>query len=96
MNKTTIINLHTGSEYDVYIGRGSAFGNLYIIGVDGNREECVEKYKSWFKEKLRSTRFKTAVLKLKGKRLGCYCSPKSCHGDVIIEWLEEQSSRKKG
>jgi hypothetical protein len=29
--------------------------------------------------------FKHRVLALKGKRLGCFCKPKACHGDVIAE-----------
>lgn len=32
--------------------------------------------------------FRAAVLALKGKRLGCFCKPGPCHGDVIVEWLE--------
>jgi len=27
--------------------------------------------------------------KLRGKILGCWCKPKACHGDVIIELLDE-------
>lgn len=26
---------------------------------------------------------------LKNKTLGCYCKPKSCHGDVLIEFIEK-------
>lgn len=26
---------------------------------------------------------------LRGKVLGCWCSPLPCHGDVLIEFLEE-------
>lgn len=25
---------------------------------------------------------------LDGKRLGCFCKPKSCHGDVIVSAVE--------
>jgi hypothetical protein len=27
---------------------------------------------------------------LKGKRLGCFCKPLACHGDVIKEYIEGQ------
>ena len=30
---------------DVYIGRGSKWGNPYVIGKDGNRDEVIEKYR---------------------------------------------------
>ena len=26
---------------------------------------------------------------LKDKRLGCFCKPKSCHGDILIELIEK-------
>jgi len=77
---------------DVYIGRGSKFGNPYIIGKDGTREEVIEKYRDWFNKKIKKPRFRKEVLKLRGKKLGCYCAPKACHGDVIIEWLNELSN----
>jgi hypothetical protein len=36
--------------------------------------------------------FFTRVLDLYGKRLGCFCKPKPCHGDVIVEWLENNTA----
>lgn len=30
-------------KYDVYIGRPSEWGNSYIIGKDGTRQEVIEK-----------------------------------------------------
>ena len=75
--------------YDVYIGRPSIFGNPLKIGVDGNREEVVRKYKDYFYGRLENDEeFKTKVLGLKGKTLGCYCKPLPCHGDVIVEYQE--------
>ena len=26
---------------------------------------------------------------VKGKRLGCWCKPNKCHGDIIIKLLNE-------
>jgi hypothetical protein len=34
--------------------------------------------------------YKQRILDLKGKYLGCFCKPLACHGDVIVEWLEQQ------
>ena len=31
--------------------------------------------------------FKARILELKGKTLGCFCKPNSCHGDIIAEYL---------
>jgi len=34
-------------QYDCYIGRPSKWGNSFVIGKDGTREEVVEKYRQW-------------------------------------------------
>jgi|GEM_PF-1627955 len=83
---TKVVNLGRGDKYDVYIGRGSVFGNPYAIGFSGDREEVIRKFKYDFeREFLRFTR--VDVLKLKGKTLGCHCKPAACHGDVIAKYL---------
>jgi hypothetical protein len=88
MNRTVVVNKRA-ERFDEYIGRGSRFGNPYRIGVDGSRDEVIEKYRGWFYEQLISDRdFRHAAWALKGKRLGCFCKPLACHGDVIVEWLE--------
>ncbi len=45
---TTVVNLRK-ELYDVYIGRPSEFGNPFRIGVDGDRDEVIEKFKEWIK-----------------------------------------------
>ena len=87
---TTIVNKHHKLPYDVYIGRGSPFGNPYVIGVDGTREEVISKYIEYFNARVEQEEdFKKSVLALKGKRLAYFCHPKACHGDVIIKYLED-------
>ena len=55
------------------------------------RTECISAFKEDFHEAIRSNvGFKRHVLTLQGKRLGCYCTPQDCHGDVIKEYLESQ------
>ena len=73
----------TSSENSVYCGRPSKFGNPFIIGVDGNRKEVIQKHKDWF---LSNDSLKADARKeLKGKNLICWCAPKSCHCDIILE-----------
>lgn len=82
--------VHCRSKYDVYIGRGSIFGNPYVLGRDGNREEIISLYKTYFYDRIQKDRkFKEAVEWLRGKdiRLGCHCAPLKCHGDIIVEYL---------
>ena len=83
---TKVVNIDKGDKYDVYIGRGTLWGNPYAIGFSGDREEVIRKFKYDFERGfLRFTR--EDVLKLKGKTLGCHCKPAACHGDVIAEYL---------
>ena len=67
-------------RYDVYIGRPSKWGNPFVIGQDGDRQEVVAKYEEWIKTQ---PHLLACLHELKGKTLGCYCSPLACHGDVL-------------
>ncbi len=93
MPKTTVVNINK-SKYDVYIGRGGHgksgyFGNPYHIGKDGNRDEVVAEYKKYFLDRMNNdVEFALLIQGLRGKKLGCFCSPKLCHGDIIVEYLE--------
>ena len=86
MSKTRVVNLyHEG--YDVYIGRGSKWGNPFIVGVHGNRGDVIKKYRQWIGE---NPSLLNCIRRgeLDGKVLGCYCKPKPCHGDVLVELNE--------
>lgn len=83
-NETKVVN-RRNSSYDVYIGRGSKWGNPFSIGKDGDREEVIEKYREWI---MTQPKLLNSLHELKNKKLGCYCYPKHCHGDVLIELLE--------
>ncbi len=67
-------------KYDVYIGRGSKWGNPFIIGRDGTRDEVIEKYHQWV---IKQSNLMNSLHELKDKILGCWCSPKACHGDIL-------------
>jgi len=89
VEQTKVVNIRK-NKYEIRIDRKSIFGNPFILGVDGNRDEVIEKYKKYFYEKIkRDSDFKNKVLNLKGKILGCWCKPKECHGDIIVKYLEE-------
>ena len=85
--RTMVVNINFDMQFEVYIGRGSVFGNKYRITATCTREQVVKKYEVWFYKRLRNPKFKRAVLKLQGKRLGCFCWPKLCHGSIIVEYL---------
>jgi hypothetical protein len=71
------------APFDVYIGRPSEWGNPFVIGIDGSREEVIQKYRQRIEEN-RDTITHVRV-KLRGKILGCWCAPAPCHGDVLAE-----------
>ena len=86
----TIVVNRKNHDFDVYIGRGSPFGNPYKIGEHGTRDEVIEKYERYFSIKVtRDLIFRKSVLDLRGHVLGCYCKPLRCHGDVIVKFLDD-------
>ena len=71
----------------IYIGRGTIYGNPFKIGIDGTRNEVIQKYIEYV-ENTPDLKFK--ILKnLKGKNIMCHCTPKKCHGDYIISLLSQ-------
>lgn len=95
---TTVVHIRDG--YDVYIGRangrarlkGSIWANPFHIGRDGTREDVIAKYRAWIMEQ---PALLAQVGTLKGKRLGCFCSPQQCHGDVLTELAEGTDNHMK-
>ena len=85
MQKCKVVNLRK-ERYDIYIGRGSKWGNKFVIGKDGDREEVVRRYREWI---LNNKELLGSLHELKGKVLGCFCKPKACHGDVLVELVNE-------
>lgn len=83
---TVVVNVHK-EGHDVYIGRGSKWGNPFIIGEDGSRFEVLMKYKSWIET---NYSLLEDLHELKGKRLGCHCDPLPCHGDILKKMVEEK------
>jgi len=75
-------------KYDIYCGRPGPYGNPFVIGRDGNRENVIKKYKEWFYHKDQK-QFREDIKILKGKTLACWCHPIKCHCDIIAEYLDE-------
>lgn len=81
-------------EFDVYIGRdvtehgirGSKWGNPFIMAdeSDAERERVIDAYRDWITSQ---PELMASLEELRGKRLGCWCAPRRCHGDVLVELL---------
>ena len=76
----------------VYVGRGrgSRFGNRYVIGRDGDRDQVIELYRRWLWREIRAGRITRDDLRaLDGHDLVCWCHPKPCHAEVLrraVRW----------
>lgn len=81
---TTVVNLRD-EPYDVYIGRPSKWGNPFKINKEADRQEVLKQYKDWV---LVQPGLMRCLEDLRGKKLGCFCKPKQCHGDVLVELVE--------
>lgn len=67
----------------VYIGRPSPWGNPFAMSKVVSRDEALVKFKEWIKTQ--PELIEKIKRELKGKDLVCFCHPKPCHGDVLIE-----------
>lgn len=85
--------------YDVYVGRPSKWGNPFTHIRDkktlaefivSDREEAIQKYEEW----IRNSPLMDQIEELRGKTLGCWCKPKSCHGDVLLKLIKESAQKK--
>ena len=84
---TTVVNIHDGADYDVLIARPGPWGNPFEIGPGCSREQAVAKYEVYIR---RRPDLLARLPELVGKRLGCYCAPLLCHGDILIKLMYEQ------
>jgi len=77
-----------------YVGRsgrrhtwpGSDWGNPFV-GLRGNREEMVRRYRSWLPTRTVLMR-RLSEGELTGRALGCWCAPEPCHADILAEYAE--------
>lgn len=61
----------------VYCGRGSPYGNPFIVGIHGTRDEVCDRFE-------REVLPTLDVSALRGKDLICFCKPRRCHCDPIL------------
>ncbi len=91
MRPTTVVNSRV-NRFDVYIGRGSKWGNPFshvrestAAWIVSSRAEAVAKHREWI---MAQKRLLADLHELKGKILGCPgCNPdvQLCHGHILAE-----------
>ncbi len=90
---TTVVNLKDGG-CDVYIGgypggEMSKWGNPWRISKTMTREQAIKAFKAVLWARMQSQPgFIDELMRLDGKRLGCWCKPEACHGDVLVAAIE--------
>lgn len=75
--------------FDIYIGRPSKWGNPFShkegtraeFKVE-TRQQAIDAYAEWIQTQ---PELLADLHELRGKTLGCWCSPLPCHGDVLSE-----------
>lgn len=87
---TSVVNLHHYKGPCIRVDRSSEFGNPFTH-LPGNtraqfrvatREEAVGCYPDWF---LDQPHLHDRLGELRGRRLGCWCTPALCHADYLAE-----------
>ena len=78
-------------QFDVYIGRARGprgkWGNPFY---EGTRDENIANFE---KHLLASPDLLADLPELLNKRLGCFCKPKACHGDILKKHAEKETVR---
>jgi len=101
--KTTVVHCKR-ENYDVYIGRASGergkWGNPYSHkeGTSAEfktntRKEAIEAYRDYILNG-KGKHLLNDLGELEGKILGCWCFPKPCHGNILIEIINERKQTK--
>ncbi len=68
----------------------SIWSNPFKIGKDGDRNEVIQKYEIYIRNKLNNDpNLIIELKKLKNKKLGCWCYPELCHGNVLLQLINE-------
>lgn len=84
----------------IYIGRAnkwlglpeSKWHNPFPMKKESDRPEVIRKFREYI---LSREDLMNSLEELDGKVLGCYCSPKNCHGHVLLELLEVKKNEYK-
>jgi hypothetical protein len=90
---TRVINIKNKEPYDVYIGNIARYHpDKYPQTIWGNpraedlrkygRDKVVAMYREYI---LANPELMNRLPEIKDKRLGCWCKPEKCHGDVLVE-----------
>lgn len=89
-----VVNMRTcdppwGRPGDVRIDRETKWGNPYPLSNTVTRCAAIKKYSVYLMKRLAEKSLDISELK-NAKRLGCWCKPKACHGDILVKAMRDQ------
>lgn len=88
---TEVVNKDRNDDFDVYIGRGTPWGNPFPVGKQEGqyeRAEAIALFRQHFENNLLTNQgLRRGLLGMRGLRIACHCKPLACHGDVIAGYL---------
>ena len=92
MPKVYNLYRHDAPALAVYCGRGrgSNWGNPYVIGKDGDRDAVCDKFEAYAAERL--SQQPNWLEPLLGKDLVCFCAPARCHCDTLLKMANKERS----
>lgn len=93
----TVVNIKGTRDnplYDVYIGRRINMGGWSLEeSIYGNiGKKTLKEYREYA---LKNKKIMKSLKKLTGKKIGCWCHPEPCHGDVLVDLYIEYVLEKK-
>ena len=71
--------------------KASIWANPFKISKTNTRSDVLIQYEKYIREKILNDSDKYCIENLRGKTLGCWCHPESCHGDILIKLLDEKN-----
>lgn len=83
----TVLNRRDPKAEGFYVGRPSKYGNPFVVGRHGTREQVIAKYRAWLCDQ--PGLIEDAKNELRGCDLICWCAPLPCHADVLLEVANE-------
>jgi hypothetical protein len=95
---TVVVNIRKcnppwGQPGDVRIDRKTKWGNPFFLVHDTPlmRDAVINDYEKWVRQRLSDGALDIEEL-VDADRLGCWCKPKPCHGDVLVKIIKERNS----
>lgn len=73
----------------VRVDRGTRYGNPFILGEDGDRDDVCDLYEAVYLPHKKG--IEARVVELTGKVLVCHCYPERCHGDALVSLVRDGS-----